>query len=103
MGSRPVPYPAEGALTPKHLGYLHYHHRIPVNEIAAHYPSRLNASLVHLGLHHYLENRAALDAELAAERDFNVGGSLKDSSFSLPAVDLASLANLDDALQAASE
>lgn len=95
-----MPYPDGVKITPKHLGYLHVHCRMPIADIVTRFPKRMTTALVHLGLYHYFSNREALDAELVSESKFNLAASLKETAMNLPRAGLASLVDAEEAYQA---
>ena len=85
-----MPFPPGLSVTPKQIGFLHYHLGLGLAEIAGRYEG-LSVALVHLGLYHYLVNERAIKAELSDEATFNRGDSLKELSMTLPGVGLDSL------------
>lgn len=95
-----MPYPDGVKITPKHLGYLHVHCRMPIADIVTRFPNRMTTALVHLGLYHYFSNQKALDAELVSESKFNLAASLKETAMNLPRAGLASLVDAEEAFQA---
>jgi len=82
-----MPFPPGLSVTPKQIGFLHYHHGLGLAEIAGRFEG-LSVALVHLGLYHYLENERAIKAELSDEARFNRGDSLMELSMTLPGVGL---------------
>ncbi|MDG3008475.1 hypothetical protein [Paludisphaera mucosa] len=96
-------YPVGETVSAKHLGYLFAHCRMPIHDIIARYPNRLNLSQVFYGLHLYAENKEAFDAELKQEAKFNLGDSLSDSSMRLPRVGLSSLVHVEEMFQSKCE
>jgi hypothetical protein len=86
-----VPYPDEASLSPKQVGYLHVHCRIPIGELIAHYASRADHAEIYLGLHYYYKNKRAYDEEIAKDAKFNMAGSLNEVSVRLPSAGLSSL------------
>ena len=77
-----IPFPADGKLSVKNVGYLAVHCGMAPAQVAA----RSGATLadVHLGLAHYYRNQAAVDAEIRQELEFNRRDTLGDASMSLP-------------------
>lgn len=80
-----VPYPKDTKFTVKHIAYMHAYCRKAPHDIVACYPKSLSLAQVHLALYHYFSDRGPIDAEIAAEIQFNRRATLDEASMTLPA------------------
>lgn len=98
-----MPYPSDAPISIKHIGFLYEHCKIPAFDITARYPESLTHSLVFLGLSHYYKHKAAYDAEIIKEAEFNRNDSLSNLEMKVPSVGLATLVKAEEAFEAVRE
>src|SRR3954470_5815381 len=77
--SPPMAYDKSAKLSIKQIAYLHEYCGKAVRDIVALYSRTLSASQAHLALAHYYANKAAIDAEISRDLEFDRKRSLHES------------------------